>query len=73
MKRFLEEEAELGSDNEENDDNRKRINREDNDENDEDDEDDSDDSLDGFVVKHQPDDELIGDETDAMFAKFQAD
>jgi len=47
MKRFLEEEAELGSDDEENDDVRKRINRDDDEEHDSD----LDDDLDGFVVK----------------------
>lgn len=68
MKRYLEEEAELGSDNEENDDNRKRINRENRDENDDDDDDDSDNSLNEFV----DDDELIGDENEGMLAKFHA-
>lgn len=55
--RFLDEEAELGSDNEENDDKIKRINRDDIEE----DENGLDDSLDGFVDNEMPagDDEEI--------------
>jgi hypothetical protein len=56
MKRFLEQEAELGSDDEENDDNVRRIDKND----EEEDEDGLDSDLDGFVVKG--DDEEIGDE-----------
>ena len=56
LKRFLEDEAELGSDDEEKDDDIKQINREDGEEN----EDGLDDDLDGFVVRG--DDEEIGDE-----------
>jgi len=49
IKRFLEDEAELGSDNEDNDHLRKRINKEDQDEK----EDGMDTDLEGFVVKEE--------------------
>ena len=67
MRRFLEEEAELGSDDEENDDVRKDINRNDEDENDED----LDSDLEGFVVRG--DDEEIADPTEDMYVKHQKD
>ncbi len=59
--RFLDEEAELGSDNEENDDVRKNIDREGDDE---ENEEGLDDDLGGFVV-HGHDDDEIGDENSA--------
>lgn len=61
LRAFLEDEAELGSDNEENDERRRDINSNDEGEFD----DDSDKDLDGFVV-HQPDEEEIGEENDEM-------
>lgn len=61
----MEEEAELGSDDEENDDVRKVINRNDAEENDEG----LDSDLEGFVVK--ADDEEIGDPDDAMYDKIR--
>lgn len=68
LRRFLDEEAELGSDQEENDDVRKAINREDDEEN----EDGLDRDLDGFVV-HEGDEQEIGDESEGMMAKYHAD
>ena len=56
LNKFLEMEAQLGSDNEENDDMIKAINRDD----EEEDEDGQDEDLDGFVV-HEADEEEIGD------------
>ncbi len=67
MRRFLEEEAELGSDDEENDDIRKDINRNEEDEND----DDLDSDLEGFVVRG--DDEEIANPTEDMYQKYQKD
>jgi hypothetical protein len=67
---FMDEEAELGSDNEENDDRRKVINEEDEDE--EDDEDEMDDDLDGFVV-HGADNEEIEEANEAMHEKHMKD
>lgn len=67
MRRFLEVEAELGSDDEENDDIRKNINRNDEEEND----DDLDSDLEGFVVKG--DEEIIDDPDSDMYAKHQKD
>lgn len=55
IKNLFDDEAELGSDDEENDDAVKRINKDDEEEN----EDGLDDDLDGFVV-HANDDEEIG-------------
>lgn len=66
--KFIEEEAELGSDDEENDDNVKRINRED----DEEDEDGLDEDLKDFVV-HPGDDEDIGDADQNMIEKHNRD
>ena len=66
--RFLDDEAELGSDDENNDDARKRINKNDAEEN----EDGLDADLEGFVVKGG-DDEVIGDAEDDMLKKFQED
>jgi hypothetical protein len=69
LRRFLDEEAELGSDNEENDDVRKNIDREgDEEENEEG----LDDDLGGFVV-HGGDDDEVGDENSAQYEKFQRD
>ena len=65
MARFLDDEAELGSDDENNDDARKRINKNDAEEN----EDGLDADLEGFVVKGG-DDEVIGDAEDDMLKKF---
>jgi hypothetical protein len=59
MSRFLDDEAELGSDDEDNDDERKKINRNDLEE----DEDGMDDDLADFVAG---DDEVIGDENSEM-------
>jgi hypothetical protein len=68
MRRFLEDEAELGSDDEDNDDIRKKINR-----NDDEEFDDAelDDDLDGFVVRG--DDEDVANPTEDMYAKFRED
>lgn len=63
----MEEEAELGSDDEENDDIRKEIDKNDEEEN----EDGMDSDLDGFVVRG--DDEEIGDPTEDMYLKYQKD
>ena len=68
MRRFLEEEAELGSDNEDNDDVRKKINRDADD--DEDDEEGLDDDLVDFVV-HEGDDVEIGEENEQMADDFR--
>ena len=59
MQRFLEKEAELGSDNEDNDDNCKEINREDNDELDNS-------SLDGSLKDFVDEEPEEGDEEAAM-------
>ena len=64
----MEDEAELGSDDEERDDVRKKINREGADENEEG----LDADLDGFVV-HGNDDDDIGSADDEMRDKFLAD
>ena len=66
MKGFFDEEAELGSDDENNDDIKKQINKKDIEENEEG----LDDDLDGFVVKGA-DDEVIPDAEANAFAKFQ--
>lgn len=62
----MEEEAELGSDDEDKDDFRKAIDQNDEEEN----EDGLDDDLDGFVV-HAADNEEIEDGTDEMYLKHQ--
>lgn len=62
LRKFLDMEAELGSDDEENDDVRKDIDRGDEEEN----EDGLDDDLDGFVV-HGADNEEIGDADSDMY------
>ena len=67
MKRFYEDEAELGSDDEENDDNIKNIDRNDEEENEEG----MDSDLDGFVARD--DNEEIGDEKPEMYKKFLSD
>lgn len=64
MKRFLEDEAELGSDDEEKDDSIKVINKNDEEENEEG----LDSDLDGFVARE--DDEEIGDEKPEMLEKY---
>jgi hypothetical protein len=64
LRKYMEMEAELGSDDEENDDVRKEINRGEDEEN----EDGLDDDLDGFVV-HGADDEEIGDADSDMHRK----
>lgn len=66
MRKFLDEEAELGSDNEDNDSVRKHIDR---DGDLEEDEDGLDDDLGGFVV-HQGDDAEIGEENEDVYEKF---
>jgi hypothetical protein len=66
MKKFLEDEAELGSDDEENDDVRKRINREDDEEQDGDE---LDADLEGFVVRG--DEEEINDADDDMIKRHR--
>lgn len=66
MRRYLEIEAELGSDDEDNDDIRKKINRDDEDELDGDD---LDEDLDGFVVRG--DDQEIMDPDDDMIKKHR--
>lgn len=69
MRKFLEEEAELGSDNEDNDDVRKDIDRHgDHEENDDDEE--LDDDLGGFVV-HPGDEEEIGEADEELYQKYQ--
>jgi hypothetical protein len=68
LRKFLEEEAELGSDQEENDDVRKAINHDDEEEN----EDGLDKDLEGFVV-HEGDEEEIGEENEEMMLKYQRD
>ena len=67
MKRFYEEEAELGSDDEDNDDIVKNIDRGHEEENEEG----LDDDLDGFVVRG--DNEEIGDEDSQMHDKYLKD
>lgn len=64
---MFDEEAELGSDDEENDDIRKDIDRNDEEEN----EDDLDDDLEGFVVRG--DDEEIDDPNQEMYEKYRQD
>lgn len=68
LRRFLDEEAELGSDDEEKDDIRKQINKNDDEEN----EDGLDADLEGFVV-HEGDEAEVGDANEDLQAKFQAD
>lgn len=68
MSRFIDEEAELGSDNEENDDRRKKINKDDIEE----DEDGYDTDLNGFV-DHRNDEDLIGAADEDMHEKFRQD
>lgn len=65
--RFFDEEAELGSENEENDDIRKQINKDDIEENEEG----LDSDLEGFVEKG--DNEIIGEAEEYMMDKFQRD
>jgi hypothetical protein len=65
---FIEEEAELGSDDEDKDDIRKKINKDDAEE----DEDGLDADLADFV-DHAPDDEIIGEADEEMYAKFNRD
>ena len=69
MKKFYDDEAELGSDNEENDDVRKNIDR---DGDEEEDEDGLDDDLGGFVV-HGNDEEEIEDADEERMLKYQRD
>jgi len=69
MRKFLEEEAELGSDNEDNDDVRKNINRQGDEE---EDEEGLDDDLEGFVV-HPGDEEEIGEANEELYDKYQRD
>lgn len=66
LRKFLDEEAELGSDDEEKDDVRKDIDLNDDEENEEG----LDEDLKDFVV-HGGDDEEIGDATEEMFLKYQ--
>ena len=68
MAALFDEEAELGSDNDENDDLKKDINKDDADEN----EDGMDEDLDGFVVQGD-DNQVIGDAEEDMMKKFQQD
>lgn len=65
---FFEDEAELGSDDEENDDVRKKIDKRDAEENEEG----LDDDLEEFVVKGG-DADIIGDAEEDMLEKFQQD
>ena len=67
LQAFFDEEAELGSDDEENDDAKRVINRNEAEEN----EDGLDEDLDGFVVKG--DDEVIDDADEEMHQKFLMD
>ncbi len=67
MSKFLDEEAELGSDNEDNDDVRKNIDRHGDEE---EDEEGLDDDLNGFVV-HPGDEEEIGDADEELYEKYQ--
>ena len=69
MQGFFDEEAELGSDDENNDDNRKHINKKDIEEI----EDGLDNDLDGFVVRAGDDDEVIPDAEANALSKFQQD
>ena len=64
----MEEEAELGSDNEDNDDIRKNIDKND----EEEDENGMDSDLSGFVV-HEADEAEIEDEGPGLYEKFQRD
>lgn len=66
LRKFLDDEADLGSDNEDNDDMRKDIDENDEEEN----EDGLDKDLEGFVAG---DDEEIGDATEEMMNKFRDD
>ena len=66
MRKFLEEEAELGSDNEDNDDVRKMIDKNGDEE---EDEEGLDDDLNGFVV-HPGDEEEIGDANEELYEKY---
>lgn len=66
---MFEDEAELGSDDEEHDDVRKKIDREGDEE---EDEDGLDEDLEGFVV-HEGDDADVGDADEAAFDKYQRD
>lgn len=66
MNRYIEDQAEQGSDNEENDDVRKKINRDDDEEYDGDD---LDDDLDGFVVRG--DDEEVEDANQTHYDKLR--
>jgi len=66
IRRFMDDEAELGSDDEDNDDYRREIDKEDAEEN----EDGLDDDLDGFVV-HGADDEEIGDPDSDAYRRHQ--
>lgn len=68
MRKYLEMEAELGSDNEENDDVAKAINRGD----EEEDEEGHDEDLKDFVV-YEGDDQEIGDEDSQLYEKYQRD
>jgi len=65
---FFEEQADLGSDNEENDDVRKNINLDDEEENEEG----HDEDLDGFVV-HAADDEVVGEADEGLYHKHMED
>jgi len=66
MRRFMEDEAELGSDNEENDDRRRAIKRDADEEN----EDGHDADLEDFVVHENDEDREIGSGDEAMREKF---
>jgi hypothetical protein len=68
MAKLFDEEAELGSDDEENDDFKKQINKNDAEENEEG----MDEDLEGFVVQ-AADNQLIGDAEEDMMKKFQQD
>jgi len=68
MRMFVDDEAELGSDDEEHDDTKKRIDADDMEEN----EDDLDKDLEGFVVQGG-DDAEIGEGNDEMMQKFLND
>ena len=69
MRKYLEMEAELGSDNEENDDIAREINREGDDE---ENEEGQDEDLKDFVV-YAGDDQEIEDEDSELYDKFQRD
>ena len=66
LRKFMEDEAELGSDDEDNDDIRKDIDLNDEEENEEG----LDEDLKDFVV-HAGDEEEVGDETAELYAKYQ--